>query len=42
VRTALRETGTEQIAARRSRVANHSWRSKAEDVLSILDEVSAL
>jgi glycosyltransferase involved in cell wall biosynthesis len=42
VRTALRETGTEQIAARRSRVANHSWRSKAEDVLSILHEVSGL
>lgn len=39
VRRALADRDPERVAARRARVARHSWASKAEDVLSILNEV---
>jgi len=42
IRAALADTLPQDVAARRSRVVRHSWRSKAEDVLSILQEVNAL
>lgn len=42
VRTALTDTGPERVAARRARVAAHSWRTKADDVLHILQEIDAL
>ncbi|HRX87632.1 MAG TPA: glycosyltransferase [Phycisphaerae bacterium] len=41
VRAALADTAPDRIAARRARVAAHSWRSKAEDILSILGEVKS-